>query len=55
MRRRAGAAPIVFMTAHGLPADRAQGLELGAVDYVGKPFDMRELIARVRAIPRTRQ
>ena len=38
---------IMFMTAHGLPSDRADGFELGALDYVVKPFDMRELIVRV--------
>ncbi len=39
--------PIVLMTAHGAPADRLRGFELGADDYVAKPFDLFELTARV--------
>lgn len=39
--------PIIMLTSKGEPADRIKGLELGAVDYVTKPFDAGELIARV--------
>ncbi|MHC1743214.1 MAG: response regulator transcription factor [Syntrophobacteraceae bacterium] len=44
--------PVLMMTACGQQADRILGLELGADDYLTKPFDSRELIARVRAILR---
>ena len=43
-------APILMLTARGEEADRITGLELGADDYVAKPFSMRELLARVRNI-----
>jgi DNA-binding response OmpR family regulator len=41
-----------MLTARGDPVDRVVGLELGADDYVAKPFDARELLARVRALLR---
>ncbi|MEX2281268.1 MAG: response regulator transcription factor [Gemmatimonadota bacterium] len=41
--------PIVMLTARGLEADRVKGLDLGADDYVTKPFSLPELLARVRA------
>ena len=44
--------PIVMLTARGEEADRVLGLDLGADDYVTKPFSIRELLARVRAILR---
>lgn len=44
--------PVVFLTARGEEVDRVVGLELGADDYVVKPFSPRELVARVRAILR---
>jgi diguanylate cyclase (GGDEF)-like protein len=44
--------PIVLLTARGLPEDRVRGLELGADDYITKPFDITELAARVRAVLR---
>jgi DNA-binding response OmpR family regulator len=47
------ATPIVFMTARGTEADRITGLELGANDYVVKPFSVRELITRVKVQLRT--
>ncbi len=48
--------PIIVVTAKGDEADRIVGLELGADDYVSKPFSPRELVARVRAVlRRTRQ
>ena len=44
--------PIIVVTARGEEADRVVGLELGADDYVVKPFGIRELIARIRAVTR---
>jgi len=49
---RYAATPILMLTARSEEADRVVGLELGADDYVTKPFSMRELIARVRALLR---
>lgn len=46
------ATPIVMLTAKGDPMDRVVGLELGADDYVPKPFEPRELLARLRAVLR---
>lgn len=47
--RRASAVPVLMMTAREGEDDRVNGLELGADDYIVKPFSMRELISRVRA------
>lgn len=44
--------PVVMLTAKGDPMDRIIGLELGADDYVPKPFEPRELLARIRAVLR---
>ncbi len=44
--------PVVMLTARGDEADRIVGLELGADDYLGKPFNPRELLARLRAVLR---
>jgi len=44
--------PILMLTAKGDPMDRVVGLELGADDYLGKPFEPRELLARIRAVLR---
>ncbi len=49
------AIPIIMLTAKGEEADRVLGLELGADDYVTKPFSPRELIARVKAVLRRLQ
>jgi DNA-binding response OmpR family regulator len=46
------AVPIVMLTAKGDPFDRVLGLEIGADDYVAKPFEPRELLARLRAVLR---
>jgi len=46
--RRESSVPIIMLTARGEEMDRVVGLELGADDYVTKPFSMRELLARVR-------
>ncbi len=50
--RKGSDVPIVMLTARGEEIDRVVGLELGADDYVVKPFSMRELVARIRAILR---
>jgi DNA-binding response OmpR family regulator len=50
--RRKGDVPVVMLTARGEEADRVVGLELGADDYIVKPFSAREVIARVRAVLR---
>ncbi len=50
--RRAGSTPIIMLTAKDSEVDKVIGLELGADDYVTKPFGMRELLARVRALLR---
>ena len=47
--------PIILLTARGLPEDRVRGLELGADDYITKPFDITELAARVKAVLRRTQ
>jgi DNA-binding response OmpR family regulator len=44
--------PVILLTAKGSTADKAKGLDLGADDYVAKPFDPAELVARVRAVLR---
>ncbi|HEU5324849.1 MAG TPA: response regulator transcription factor [Candidatus Limnocylindria bacterium] len=50
--RRSGELPIIMLTARDDETDRVLGLELGADDYVTKPFSPRELVARVRAVLR---
>jgi DNA-binding response OmpR family regulator len=50
--RAAGDVPIIMLTARGDEIDRVLGLEIGADDYVAKPFSTRELVARMRAILR---
>jgi two-component system, OmpR family, alkaline phosphatase synthesis response regulator PhoP len=50
--RREGEMPIIMLTARTEEADRVAGLELGADDYVTKPFSPREVVARVRAVLR---
>jgi DNA-binding response OmpR family regulator len=52
LRATGPAVPVIMLTAKGDPTDRVVGLELGADDYLGKPFDPRELLARVRAVLR---
>ena len=47
--------PVIFLTGASTPQEKQRGLELGAVDYVTKPFDGVELIARVRAALRTKE
>jgi two-component system, OmpR family, response regulator RegX3 len=50
--RREAEIPIIMLTARGAEADRVAGLELGADDYIVKPFSAREVMARVRAVLR---
>ena len=50
--RAAGADPVLMLTAKSGEEDRIRGLELGADDYVTKPFSPRELVLRVQAILR---
>jgi two-component system response regulator RegX3 len=50
--RKSSQVPIIMLTARGEEADRIVGLELGADDYVVKPFSAREVVARIRAVLR---
>ncbi|MGC8971279.1 MAG: winged helix-turn-helix domain-containing protein [bacterium] len=50
--RRTSNVPIIMLTAKGEDMDKVIGLELGADDYVPKPFSMRELVARIKAVLR---
>ena len=50
--REASAVPVIMLTARGQEVDRIVGLELGADDYLPKPFNPRELVARIRAVLR---
>jgi two-component system phosphate regulon response regulator OmpR len=50
--RPIGAIPVLILTARGLPGDRIEGLQLGADDYLAKPFEPRELSLRIEAILR---
>ena len=52
LRSRGIDVPIIMLTARGEEGDRVRGLELGADDYITKPFSLRELLARVRAVLR---
>ncbi len=53
--RRSSQVPIIMITARGEETDRVVGLELGADDYVCKPFSVRELMARIKAVLRRGQ
>ncbi|MDR1275534.1 MAG: response regulator [Candidatus Accumulibacter sp.] len=52
LRARGETIPIIMLTARDEPADRVIGLGIGADDYLGKPFDPRELVARIEAVLR---
>ena len=52
IRSQGNTVPILLLTGLNSPADRARGLDAGADDYLGKPFDPQELLARIRAILR---
>jgi DNA-binding response OmpR family regulator len=54
LQGNAAQVPVLMLTAKGDPMDRIIGLELGADDYLPKPFEPRELLARIRAILRRR-
>ena len=53
--RQAGDIPVLMVTAKGTVADKIAGLDSGADDYIVKPFDFEELLARIRALLRRRQ
>jgi DNA-binding response OmpR family regulator len=55
IRSEGNITPILMLTARGEEADRVLGLDLGADDYVTKPFSVRELLARIRAVLRRAQ
>ena len=52
---RSRSVPIIMLTARGEESDKVQGLEVGADDYITKPFSPRELLARIQAVLRRRQ
>ncbi|HSP36194.1 MAG TPA: response regulator transcription factor [Frankiaceae bacterium] len=52
LRRAGWFVPVLVLSAYGTPADRVAGLDAGAEDYVIKPFDVEELLARLRALLR---
>ena len=54
LRARGDSTPVLMLTARGDPHDRVAGLDVGADDYLVKPFDMSELLARIRALLRRR-
>ncbi|MFC5957738.1 response regulator transcription factor [Streptomyces pratens] len=53
--RQVSDVPVIILTARGEETDRVLGLELGADDYLAKPFSLRELVARIRAVTRRAQ
>jgi DNA-binding response OmpR family regulator len=53
--RASSAVPVIMLTARSGESDRVVGLELGADDYLAKPFSLRELVARIRAVVRRAQ
>ncbi|GGH51084.1 response regulator [Frigidibacter albus] len=52
LRRARDPVPVLVLTARDRPGDKVRGLDLGADDYLGKPFDLEELAARLRALGR---
>ena len=52
LRKSSPGVPVIMLTALGDPGSRVLGLELGADDYIGKPFEPRELVARISAVLR---
>lgn len=53
--KKAGAVPVIMLTATASAIDRVVGLELGADDYIAKPCELRELVARIRSVIRRSQ
>ncbi|MCE5974894.1 response regulator transcription factor [Sinirhodobacter sp. WL0062] len=54
LRGRGDTTPVLILTARGKTSERVEGLDAGADDYLVKPFDMEELVARLRALARRR-
>jgi two-component system, OmpR family, alkaline phosphatase synthesis response regulator PhoP len=54
LKKRGNTVPVVVLSAKGVETDRVMGLNLGADDYVVKPFSLQELLARIRAVLRRR-
>ncbi len=54
LRRQKVTTPVIMLTAKGSVSDKVRGLDLGADDYLAKPFDTEELLARIRALGRRR-
>src|SRR5919202_5395891 len=52
LRRRGNRVPVIMLTARNTPLDKVHSLNLGADDYLSKPFSMEELVARIRAVLR---
>jgi DNA-binding response OmpR family regulator len=52
LRQRGNRVPVIMLTARDTPADKVHSLDIGADDYLTKPFDTKELMARVRALLR---
>lgn len=50
--RQGGRRPVIFVSARGQRADKVRGLDIGADDYITKPFDIEELVARIHAVLR---
>ena len=50
LRQKGNAIPVLILTAHNATEDRVKGLDMGADDYLTKPFDLDEMLARVRAL-----
>ena len=55
LRREGSRTPVLLLTAKSDIEDRIEGLDMGADDYLPKPFDMGELLARIRAMLRRRE
>jgi DNA-binding response OmpR family regulator len=53
LRRRSSSVPVIILTARGRTEDKVRGLDMGANDYVTKPFSFDELLARIRAVVRS--